>query len=172
MPVTTLNKVIALFLVGGVVAFVATGLHWKQVEALLPSSTTNDSDLWIFLAFLLLPVSALMGAVVEGLSQVTIQNILKKADSNEAVAGLFGQRRAYDNLRKWRRHLGALVQEDCRYQWLASVHEIDKPRAIRSTAADFFLQSAQPGKFEWLVQHYATFVLARDCLGSYLCACG
>ena len=110
MPVTTLNKVIALFLVGGVVAFLATGLHWKQVEASLPSSATNDSGFWIFFAFLLLPVSALMGAVVEGLSQVTLQNVLKKTSSNKTVARLFGQRRAHENLNKWQGHLGTLVQ--------------------------------------------------------------
>lgn len=162
MPVTTLNKVIALFLVGGVVAFLATGLHWEQLESSLPSSATNDSGFWIFFAFLLLPVSALMGAVVEGLSQVTLQNVLKQARSSKTVARLFGQRRAHECLNKWQDLLASLVQKDRNYQWLAPVDDADKPWALRSTAADFLLQSARPGKFEWLVQHYATFVLASN----------
>lgn len=161
MPVTTLNKVIALFLVGGVVAFLATGLHWEQVYP-LSSSATNDSGFWIFFAFLLLPVSALMGAIVEGLSQVTLQNFLKRARSSKAVAKLFGQRRAHECLNKWQDHLATLVTKDSIYQWLAPVDDADKPWALRSTAADFLLQSARPGKLEWLVQHYATFVLASN----------
>jgi hypothetical protein len=161
MQVTTLNKVIALFLVGGVVAFLATGLHWEQLEGSLPSSATKESGFWVFFAFLLLPVSALMGAVVEGFSQVTLQNILKKSRSNRKIASLFGQRRAHDCLNKWQDFLTSLVQKDCRYQWLAPVNDSDR-WALRSTAADFLLQSARSGKFEWLVQHYATFVLASN----------
>src|SRR5215218_8896519 len=117
MPVTTLNKVIALFLVGGVVAFLATGLHWEQIECLLPSSATDDSGFWIFFAFLLLPISALMGAVVEGLSQVTLQNTLTQTRSSKTVARLFGQTRAHEGLNKGQVRLAALVQKDSHYQW-------------------------------------------------------
>ena len=159
---TTLNKIIALFLVGGVVAFLAIGLHWKQIEMPLSSSPTDDSGFWVFFAFLLLPVSALMGAIVEGLSQVMLQGLLKRAHLNRTVARLFGQTRAYEHLNKWQDYLALLVPKDQHYQWLAPVDEADKPWALRSISADFFLQSAQPGKLEWLVQHYATFVLASN----------
>ncbi len=201
MPITTLNKVIALFLVGGVVILLVLFLHWNQIPFLTkaasdarstphsgkdsapakeanagagkPSSASADkeapepprveeSGFWVLLAVLILPLSALLGGVVEGLSHVTLVILLRKARECDLIAKIFGHARTKEGLDTWLKRLQNTLAQDRNYEWFNAVATKDRPRTMRSTAAGVFLQTATENNFEWLVQHYATHVLASD----------
>lgn len=164
MPITTLNKVINLFLVGGVAVFFIGLLHWQQFKSLaMGGAPSGDSEFWVVAALLFFPVTALLGAVIEGISGFTVQALLKKSRTSSRVAKVFLQHRAKDCLSVWRERLLIVAKDDQKYKWLLeSDPQREEPWFIHSAAAGIFLQSAGPGHLEWLVQHYSTYVLASN----------
>src|SRR5207244_12645650 len=102
MPIVTINKTIALFLVGylglGVAAVVAHRPilnSWRRHPELAGLAGS------VILALLSLAVAALIGATIDGLADVTIRRFIKWAAKKERFARFFGQSRVFHSAAKW-----------------------------------------------------------------------
>jgi hypothetical protein len=165
MPITTLNKAIALFLVGGVVIALALVLHWEQSRGFFLSdgaaADNPNSEFWVLVGFLIFPLAALIGSIIEGLSEVSLQGWLKKARSSRYVARFFFRGKALDNLETWRTRLLEVSKRES-FKGVAELKDRDKRAWITQATASGALLAASEQEFQWVAQHYATFVLASN----------
>jgi len=160
--VSTLNKIIALFLTGGLALFLACCFHWPQLSKLLMGQPSSDSRIWVALGLIFIPVTAATGAVFTGLSEVSIQRIVKRSASSRYVARLLGRRRAARNLDYWRGRLQELASTDASLSWIKNQPKADAPWLLEASAIGNFHCTARPETFSWLVEDYSTFLLAAN----------
>jgi hypothetical protein len=161
MPVVTINKTVALFLVGylglGTVAVFARQpilAFWREHQELSGASGS------VVLGLLSLAVAALMGAIIDGLAEVTIRRLLKWGAKHEGFARFFGQRRVFQNVEIWKAHFDEqLVQAD--EQLFARIAG-DQALPKLHLATGLLHAHAPPHHIEWVFAHYSTYYLASN----------
>src|SRR5271157_1234855 len=165
MPVTTLNKIVSIFLVGGLVLLFATILHWSGFrylaehlnQAVVPTEVTA---LLVAGAFVL---AALAGAVAEAVSDVTFRRIVRAIAANAAVATAFGQRFSFLRTSRWR----ARFMDS----WVKGKPCVE-PLDAGSLAAAYMYQTGTTEHIQWVTNEYATYILACDFAAAVLLALG
>ena len=176
MPLTTLNKIVAQFLVGGVVLVLALVVHWAQFKPMLfgsgNASPGAETGFWVVAGVLIVPLAALLGGIVEGLSDVTLRRILKKTRKWRWLAWALARQDACDGLQRWRDQLQKSLRRSRSFHWV--VNPDLNPRKepewfVHSASAGTFLLSAREDEFRWLVEEYATFVLTSNLAFVLIC---
>lgn len=96
MQLNTLNRVIALFLIGGLVTVLAATALEKQILPTLErySKMGLGPSAGIFLAVALLSITALAGSVTDALGNITVRRLVSRAlAKRRLLAALFFLRR-------------------------------------------------------------------------------
>lgn len=154
MQLSTLNRVIALFLIGGFVVVMATVAFKDEIETLLPQSSNWTG---IFLAIALLSAAALAGTLVDALANLTICLLIRKwIAKGRSRARLFFCGGDFDVQDRWRSAFHAAIEHDPRYKKLAN------DDMIQATSASMFFRTAEKAHTEWLVQHYSMYHLSAN----------
>ena len=101
MQPTTLNKIVSLFLVGGLIvlglAYLVLSNGWKITlpDALQTLFVGGGAGFYAVLGgLLLLPLAALLGVVCEAFTDILIRNFVSWCYDRKLVAGFFLQGRA------------------------------------------------------------------------------
>lgn len=110
MQLTTLNKVVSLFLVGGLVLLGGLCLGWRQLDTAFAASgrlseflVSKGTPLLVVAgALFLLSLAAAIGTACEILTALTVRRLLRKSRSNRWLAACFAQAKAFDNLMRWK----------------------------------------------------------------------
>ena len=161
MPVVTINKTVALFLVGylglGIAAVLARQPilgFWRGHQELSGASGS------VALGLLSLAVAALMGAIIDGLADVTIRRLIKWGAKREGFARFFGQRRVFQSVEIWKAYFDEqLVQADERlFAKIAGDQALPKLHL----ATGLLHAHAPPHHIEWVFAHYSTLYLASN----------
>lgn len=172
MQITTLNKIINIFLIG---AFAFTlllfPLYFYYSHDLSRSDVffTKLNDLItklgptatpLITALTLISVPILLGVVIDAAANIIFENIVEKLPpSNEKVRKFFGIKWRYDQCNElFVKCLNELDSSD-KYKHLAK----DKT-LIRSYAVAFFLHTANKENIEWVIQHYSYYLLSINYL--------
>ncbi len=160
--VSTLNKILALSLTGGLAFFLACVAHWAQLAPLLFTQSSPDSSVWVTLGLVFIPVVAASGAILTGVSEVSLQRIIKRSASSRQLAWFLGRRRAAKNLARWRSKLHEMIDTEPSLAWLGSKNKEDVNWWLEATAIGNFHWTARSETFVWLVEDYSTFLLAAN----------
>jgi len=166
MQLTTINKVVSLFLIGGLVLLAVVCLSWKELDkALIQGSTFYDflqskgqTLLVIAGAVSLLALAAAVGAVVDTLASFTVRPWLRRCANHRGLAAFFGQPHSFDDFSFWRDRFRSLMKSRYRYK---SLEEHLEGHEITMAAAIFFKTAGQ-GLVSWAESHYAVFVYATN----------
>ena len=161
MPIVTINKTVALFLVGylglGVAAVVAHRpllSFWRgHAELTGPAGS-------VILGLLSLAIAALIGAIIDGLADVTIRRFIKWAAKKEGLARFFGQSRVFYSAAKW---------ETCFVEQAKQADEPlfteiagDEPLFKLHLAIGLLHAHAPSHHIDWVFAHYSTLHLASN----------
>lgn len=115
MPVSTLNRIVSMFIVGGVpvVWYVLRQPGW------LPPSELSA----VMTGFVLIPVSAIFGAAGDAAGRLLRQYVIDLASKDKGLAGWFGQTSQFDTLQMWRWTLEDLMIGERRIALVGQVPE-------------------------------------------------
>lgn len=159
MQLNTLNRVIALFLIGGFVIVMAAVALEAKIRTLLEPYSKMDlgAPAGVFLAVALLSVTALAGTIVDALGNLTVRRVIRKWIAKErARARVFLCAEEFDEQHLWREAFRTALQSDKRYESLA------KDDMIKAASAALFFRSAEKEHTEWLVQHHSMYHLSAN----------
>ena len=161
MPVVTINKTVALFLVGylglGILAIVGRQPlfdFWRSHQELSSASGS------VALGLLSLAIAALVGAIIDGLADVTIRRLVKWGATRKTFARFFGQRRVFQSVEIWRAYFKEqIAQSDHRlFNKIAGDHGLPQLHL----ATGLLHVHAPPHHVEWIYAHYSTHHLASN----------
>jgi hypothetical protein len=170
MQVTTLNKIINLFLIGTFVVFLACveAALWNpdiNIDKLQALVASLGSPIFVFIATLFsLSTIILLGIIVDALTNMSIRPLIKKLSESD-----------------WFMYYLQSQKYLAQYQYLKSKSEesfkaankyeclLDAPHGRPFPVALFF-HTANKENIEWVIQHYSVYLLASSylfmlCLG-------
>jgi uncharacterized membrane protein YraQ (UPF0718 family) len=160
VQLNTLNRVIALFLIGGLVTVLAATALEKQILPTLErySKMGLGPSAGIFLAVALLSITALAGSVTDALGNITVRRLISRAlAKRRLLAVLFFCGVDFDAQDSWRTAFKDALDGDTRFK--ASVQ---KDEMIKALSAGFFFRTAEKEHTEWLVQHHSMYHLSAN----------
>ena len=160
MQLNTLNRVIALFLIGGLVMVMAAVAYQDQIVCLLTkySAPGLGPSAGAFLAVGLLSITALAGTVVDAVGNITVCLLVRKfLARRRGLAVWFLCADAFDEQDSWRTPFKDALEGSPRYKAVANNEDM-----VRGVSAGIFLRTAGKEHLEWLLQHYSMYHLATS----------
>lgn len=155
MPVTTLNRTIAMFIVGGAPLAWWLVRHLEQVASTAEAHKDAGAIMAILTAFVLIPLTAVLGTIAEGLADRVRFKLIHKATHNRMLAGFFWHATEYDHLKYWTDK----TQE--RYPRLVLRDGKGEDHTL-SFLAGYFLANASKEQIDWLNSHYSAYTLSSS----------
>ncbi|OIP35773.1 MAG: hypothetical protein COZ68_02880 [Deltaproteobacteria bacterium CG_4_8_14_3_um_filter_43_13] len=156
MPVSTLNKTIALFLVGILgVAWVVI-LAWKPLAAFIAAYPELSSPAGsVALGSLSLALAAFVGSIIEGLTDVTVRRLVQAAARRERWARFLGQSRVHASSKYWENEFQQLATKQHLFE-----SALERDFTSRAHVANgIFHAHASNHHIEWVISHYSTYYL-------------
>lgn len=161
MQLNTLNRVISLFLIGGFVVVLTAVSFRKEIGEFLvqhPFGPVWGPMAGVFLAVGLLSVTALAGAIVDALGNLTVRRFIRKVLArNRFTAGMFLCAGEFKEQGRWKETFEAALQDNPKHKSLAAKEEMIKP-----LSAGMFFRTAEKEHAEWLIQHHSMYNLSAD----------
>ncbi len=164
MPFSDLNKVVSLFLVGSLVLLLLAALGFEELTSAMGKtgfdSAENKPTGFILLVgtFAFFGLSALAGAMIEGLTDLTLRNWIKKSRGNSRVAYWFRQPKILKTHDFWENEFKKVAKSSGRHT--GSEFPIDERST--SLAVGICFATASKDLVDWMIGHYATFVLVSN----------
>ncbi len=161
MQLNTLNRVIALFLVGGFVVLLATMSFEHAIRLFVQpyAQLQMGAPAGVFLAAALVSLTALAGAVVDAISNLTVRRFVRKVIGvSRSRCRLFWCAGEYDSQDRWRQ---AFVEALAESETLSAFGG-DKQQMIKALSAGMFFRTADAELKEWLVQHHSMYHLSGN----------
>ncbi len=154
MPVISLNKVVAIFIVGG------APVSWLLLR--YPNLSGNALESAAS-AILLIPLYAMFGTILESLADIVRSYLIRLSKYERSYAAFFGHGRDYDSLQAWKNELFPLLEK---HAISARLHDNysgkDQKLSILDFAAGYFLRKANKDQIDWLNSHYSSYTLASS----------
>lgn len=161
MPLSTINKTIALFVVGYLALAVVIIVWWKEVVALWSAHQGFFGSAGsVGLGVLSIALAALAGAVIDGLAEVTVRRFIKWAARRRGMAFFFGQSEVFRSVEQWKAYFQSqLDQSD---EELFRTVGQDHPRLRLHLAIGLLHAHAPSQHIEWVFAHFSTHYLASN----------
>lgn len=165
MQLNTLNRVISLFLIGGFVVFLIAVLFREGIAARVQIFASQHSfglgwapAAGVFLAAGLLSATALAGAVVDAIGNLTVRRLIRKVlGRRRFLARLFLCTGEFDEQDRWRKAFRDALKGCEKHKPIA-----DKEDLLNPLSAGLFLRTAGKEHAEWLTQHHSMYHLSAD----------
>src|SRR6185436_1906757 len=165
MQLNTLNRVISLFLVGGFVVFLGAvylrediGREGKKFVSEYSLGSGWGPTAGVFMAVGLLSVTALAGAIVDAIGNITVRRFIRKVLGRyRFLAGLFLCAGEFGEQARWREVFRVAISNSTKHRPLAGKKEMISP-----LSAGLFFRTAQKEHAEWLIQHHSMYHLSAD----------
>ncbi len=168
MQTNDLNKIVTLFLVGTLGTAILTLSAWDSLVAFhdAPNSSSIapaqiSPGIAVVVVFFLIPMSALLGAIIDSLANITVSRFVRKSRSSSNLAHAFCRGYSYKLVCQWKRKYVDAVEESEIYRPLIDTNDQDLD-AVIATAAGHLFHSGKTEAINWTTRHHATFVLACD----------
>jgi uncharacterized MnhB-related membrane protein len=163
MQLTTLNKIVSLFLIGSLVVIgivillcllVLPGQLLEQVSAL--KSAVGEGSMTVIAGVLFLALSAAGGALSESVTAVSIRRPIKAMARSANHSRWLGQSRGTADYLFWReRFTQTVLKADAFTDVCASNHE-------EGVAVGILYWTRQAEAINWAEMHYSTYVLVSN----------
>lgn len=159
MQLNTMNRVIALFLIGGFVIVMLAVAFESEIRALLNQYSKMEvgAPAGVFLAVALLSITALAGSIVDAIGNLTVRRLIRKwLAKDRSRAMFFFCAEEFDEQDRWRTAFQTSLTSEPRYKNLAH------PEMIKAASAGLFFRTATKEHNEWLVQHHSMYHLSAN----------
>jgi hypothetical protein len=165
MQLNTLNRVISLFLIGGFVVFLSAvylreeiGGEVREFGKKYELGPSWGPTAGVFLTVGLLSATALAGAIVDALGNITVRRFIRKILGRyRFMAWLFLCAGEFAEQARWREAFKVALGNSSKYRSLGTKKEMLNP-----LSAGLFFRTAQKEHAEWLIQHHSMYHLSAD----------
>lgn len=165
MQLNTLNRVISLFLIGGFVVFLSAILLREDIAGKVQKFASQHSfgpgwapTAGVFLAVGLLSATALAGAAVDAIGNLTVRRLIRKVLAKRRyLARLFLCTGEFDEQNRWRNAFKAALEGCEKHKSIA-----ERDNMLNPLSAGLFLRTAGKEHAEWLTQHHSMYHLSAD----------
>jgi hypothetical protein len=161
VQINTLNRIISLFLVGGLALLALVFFREGQIRAILSGNAISPGSgpaMAIVLTVGLLSLTALVGAIVDALGNLTVRRLIRGILSRKLLfARAFFGTAEFREFNQWRRVFREALNASQRHQTLSGREEL-----VDSFAASLFFDTAEGGHSEWFTQHHSIYYLASN----------
>lgn len=180
MQITTLNKIINLFLVGifantlFAVVVIYNAKDYISQNAIADLKTFIDSignsTVVLLITFIFLSTSILFGIVTDALSDFFFHRVLKKIIKNELVRKILYCNGNYEQHELLAKVFREMFSSSSKYKNLVKCNDESENKKIsKAYASALFFHTANKENIEWAVQHYSFYLLSMNYL---LISCG
>src|SRR3954454_13305736 len=161
MPLSTINKTVAIFLVGYLGLGVTLVIWRDEILAFRQAhQELFDSAGSVTLGILSLALAALMGAIIDGLADVTIRRFIRWGAKRRGVARFFGQTEVFRSVERWRCYFNEQIDQSDESLFLKVAN--DEPLFRLHLATGLVHSHAPPHHIEWVFAHFSTHYLASN----------
>jgi hypothetical protein len=161
MPLSTINKTVALFVVGYLALAVVIVVWWEEVLSLWSAHQEFFGSAGsVGLGVLSIALAALFGAVIDGLTDVTIRRFVKWAAKRRGMALFFGQSEVFQSVEQWKHHFQAQIDQS-NGELFRTIGK-DHPLFRLHLATGLLHAHAPSHHIEWVFAHFATHYLASN----------
>ena len=167
MPVTTINRVIVLFLAGGFALLSLLLLNWTDAASYFTTLAHQrvfdmNTGFWAFGILLFTAPTVFLGLLIESITEITLHPFLKESRRSNKRAQFFARTYAQSQCLTWVNQLKKLLEIDPQWQWLREGADPKPEVHVNGMAAGEFLRTAGSDEYEWLQDRYATFYLSSN----------
>jgi hypothetical protein len=158
MPVSTLNKVISLLVIGSLATAALLVSCWPLVSTFLTANVKPAGISGIgLIGFLVFTASALfLGGVIDGVAELFIRPVVLRSLGGPHFCRFFGMRRMFEFAQKWETRTSNLViNRNLFSDW----GKID-PQGARQIATAIFFARASKDHVDLVASHHSTYHLA------------
>jgi hypothetical protein len=173
MPVSTLNKVISLLVVGSLAMAALLVACWPRASAFLQANLEANAKLVGttgvgLIGFLVFTESALfLGVLIDGAAELSVRPAVNRAVRSRCASRFFRLRRTFERTEKWETQmLDLAVGRHLCSGW----GEFDE--RARQIATAIFFARASKDHLDWVASHHSTYHLATGfvVIVPFLCA--
>ena len=161
MPIVTINKTIALLLVGYLGMGLLALVQHERLLALLKREEISTAAGSVILGLLSLAAAALLGGVIDSLADLTTRRFIKFAAEDDQLAWFFGQSEVFSNVARWRSSFYRQLSVKANDQLFSGVTGSDEI-SRRHLATGLLQAHASPQHVDWVLAHYSTYYLASN----------
>jgi hypothetical protein len=159
MPISSLNKVIALLIVGSIALLWIGILFWTPLsEFALKYKDLGNAGGAVVAGLLFLAGSALVGSVIEALTDLTVRPLIKKARRQRSWARFFGQAVLHDDLAFWELFFREKAERNELFQHVVATQE----PALGRLAWGILHKNSSKEHADWAATHHAMYYLAAN----------
>jgi hypothetical protein len=163
MQPTTLNKIVSLFLVGGLAMIGAVALFLRHVGTIeLPhglrdlAEAGGEGFLAVISGLLLLPIASVAGAVCEGLTAPTIRRLIRWVAKKEYLVKFLCQGKVLEAHNFWKDQFRKSIRE------VGALRDFPEFDSDHGLAVGILYHKGQEQAITWTESHYSTYVLASN----------
>ncbi len=163
MQPTILNKVVSLFLIGGISALGLLALVWRHFGPLVPPTDltallqlVGGNALAVIGGLLTISLAAVCGTACESLTDILIRPLVKAAAKSQLWSELLRQAGTFEYHRFWSDEFTRVLSSDPTYR------DMHYKENLHGVAVGILYGSKQPESISWGESHYATYVMASN----------
>jgi hypothetical protein len=163
MHPTTLNKVVSLFLVGGIVVLGITTFAWRHFGPFKVSTelrsvleALGDNTLAVVGGLLAISLAAVFGAACESLANLTVRLLIKRVARSQEWSRRLGQLGTFEYHRFWLGQFTRVVLVSETYKYFP------KGENDHGIAVGILYASKQAESIAWAESHYSTYVMSSN----------
>jgi len=163
MQPTTLNKVVSLFLIGGICVLGIAVIAWRHFGPLTPSKQLTEllklagsNALAVIGGLLVISLAAVCGTICESLTDATIRRLVKRVSRSKKWCFRFGQAGVFKDHRFWRAEFRRALSADRTYR------SFPYNRNIHGLAVGILYGSKQGESIAWGESHYSTYIMSSN----------
>jgi hypothetical protein len=159
MPLSTINKTVALFVVGYLALAVVAICWWEQLLRIWGAHQEFFGAAGsVGLGVLSIALAALAGAVIDGLADITVRRFVKWAARRRRMVQFFGHSGVFESVEYWKTSFQSQIDrsDEELFRTVGKDHPL-----YRLQLAIGLLHAHAPGHhIEWVFAHFATHYLA------------
>jgi hypothetical protein len=163
MQPTTLNKIVSLFLVGGLAMIGAAAVLLRHAATIeLPyglrglAEVGGEGFLAVISGLLLLPIASVAGAVCEGLTAPTIRRLIRWVAKREYLVRFLCQGKVLEAHNFWKDQFRRSIRG------IGALRDFPDFDSDHGLAVGILYYKGQGQAITWTESHYSTYVLASN----------
>jgi hypothetical protein len=163
MQPTILNKVVSLFLIGGISVLGVSAVAWRHLGPFKPSDQlkmllglAGGNTLAVIGGLLAISLTAVLGTACESLTDIIIRPLVKRAAKSERWCARLRQAGSFRYHQFWLDAFREVVSSDPTYKKMPCEGN------IHGWAVGILYGSKQAESIAWGESHYSTYVMASN----------
>lgn len=181
MQISTLNKILSLFLCGCIASLALVLVYSSEIQAFIKKDQLinflSNSKIGSSILLSVIAASLIMfiGSLITGFAQWTIRGVFFKLKESRVFVSLLGQYRVNERYKNWKEIFIKILNNNPYYSSFTdfSGFSEEDDKHITSLASAILFRHGNQENIRWITTHFATYILSTDFIATsffvYIC---